>query len=1003
MSPLLLTLLWAAGLAAQQTPPPATPSTAAPPPAAPEAAPAETAIERPMEEQIVVTGSRIRRKDLTTPAPVTVLTREQFQQSGKLTIGDFLQSLPEQGNAPNFQVNTGGVNYGADSSTRISLRSLGVTRTLVLVNGRRQVPGGLGASSSVDLNSIPSAAVERIEVLKDGASAVYGSDAIAGVVNIITRRGFNGTEVGAQYGVSQHGDAQTFEAHATTGRSDERSSLLFSLGYFDQKDSWLRDRDWSKQALDFDYTAGGAYSYGSHRTPQGDIQFKEDPSNPGKALCNGNGICLTLTGPGTGWTPKTYYIRDPNSALGWRKTIEKGQPNDFYNFASENYLSIPSTSWQAYSSGDAKFTPARGYYEMSFVYRKAQQNAAPSAFNPSDYPVPGGTDLINVSKDSYYNPFRTDLPFAGRRLVEFGHRTYAEDLSTFRLVTGLDGQLPQQLGPLQGWYWDASMNYGRTSGTFTTNGAQRNSKVADSVGPSMLNAAGLPVCVKTAGDLATVIPGCVPIDLFHGPGSITAAQLDYLGFTGTSRAFDALFTAGANVSGDLIQLAADRPVSLALGYEFRRQSGAQIADPIAASGDSSDFNFKSTQGFFTAHEAFAELSLPLLSNVQGVQSLEGSVAGRYVNYSTFGGNFTYKLGARYTPVQDFTLRGTYSTAFRAPTISELYLGATETDPNATDPCGNLIGASQALKDQCTRTGVTGNGSGDGGSQELTHVGGNPNLRAETARVITGGLVIQPRMVRNLSITVDYYNTTIDDAVGTIGTATIIAGCYRGDAGPSNQAYCDLIHRINGRIFFVDDINQNIGKIETSGIDFAIRYALPTDLGRFGFAFDANWLAAFDRTSVLATGNVTVHGKGNYDLGTEIGSRVGGALPAIKANLGVNWTRSGLAAGVIARYIGNFKECANPTDYTTAQGGLCNVNDSGQTVVPARQVGYNIVVDLNGGYTWSSSFGRTSFLAGINNVFNQAPQYIYSAALANSDPAAYDYLGRYVYGRVQHQF
>src|SRR5205085_5183646 len=478
-------------------------------PTVPTSAPPTTERRQTVTEELVVTGSRIRRKDLTTPAPVTVVTREQFESSGKLTIGDFLQTMPEQGNAPNFQLNTGGVNYGADSSTRINLRSLGVTRTLVLVNGRRSVPGGLGASSSVDLNSIPSAAVERIEVLKDGASAVYGSDAVAGVVNIITRRNFTGTELGAQYGISQRGDAQTFEAHATTGRSDENSSLLFSVGYFDQKDSWLRDRDWSKQALDYDYTGGGGYSYGSHRTPQGDIQFKEDPNpaNAGKPLCSGDPLCLSLTA--SGWTPKTYYILDPATGK-WRPTVEKGTPNDLYNFAAENYLSIPSTSVQAYSSGDAKFSLVRGYYEMSYVQRKAQQNAAASAFNPGDYPVPGGTDLITVSQFDVYNPFHTPLPFAGRRLVEFGHRTYAEDLGTFRVVTVLDGTLPPELGPLHGWYWDASMNYGRTSGTFTTNGAQRNSKVADSVGPSMIDpATNTAVCVKTPNDITTVIPGCV--------------------------------------------------------------------------------------------------------------------------------------------------------------------------------------------------------------------------------------------------------------------------------------------------------------------------------------------------------------------------------------------------------------------------------------------------------------------------------------------------------------
>ena len=198
------------------------------------------------------------------------------------------------------------------------------------------------------------------------------------------------------------------------------------------------------------------------------------------------------------------------------------------------------------------------------------------------------------------------------------------------------------------------MNYGRTSGTFTTNGAIRNSRIADAVGPSMLRDPTNPnsaVCVKTPGDLSTIVPGCVPLNLLGGPnnGSINPSQIDYLGFEGTSRAFDELFTVDATVTGDLVNIGGDRPASLAVGYQFRRQSGEQIADPIAASGDSADFNFKSTSGHFTANEAFAELSLPLLANMPAVQTLEASVAGRFVHYSTFGDQVTYKFGARWRP------------------------------------------------------------------------------------------------------------------------------------------------------------------------------------------------------------------------------------------------------------------------------------------------------------------------------------------------------------------
>ncbi len=224
-------------------------------------------------EEVVVTGSRIRRKDLNTPAPVTVLNREAVQSSGKVSVGDFLQSLPEQGNA----INTG-VNNGGDGSVRISLRSLGDARTLVLVNGRRMVPGGSGADSSVDLNTIPTAAIERIEVLKDGASAVYGSDAIGGVVNIITRKNFNGADVSWYTGMSSKGDAQINDVALTFGSAGEGGSIIFSAGYYDQQKAMAGDRDFSKAQLYYDatgYNSGtpGEYKAGSSRTPGGRVSL----------------------------------------------------------------------------------------------------------------------------------------------------------------------------------------------------------------------------------------------------------------------------------------------------------------------------------------------------------------------------------------------------------------------------------------------------------------------------------------------------------------------------------------------------------------------------------------------------------------------------------------------------------------------------------------------------------------------------------------------------------
>ena len=980
-------------------PPPAPPANEAiAQPAAEVPVPSDVPPRRSAEEEVVVTGSRIRRKDLTTPAPVTVITHEQFEQSGKATIGDFLQTLPEQGNAPNFQSNTGGATYTDDGSTRINLRSLGIQRSLVLVNGRRVVPGGLGASSAVDLNTIPIEAIDRIEVLKDGASAIYGSDAIAGVVNIITRRNYSGTELSAQYGVSQRGDGQTFEAHATTGHSDEHTSAMFSVRYFNQKASFLGDRDWSQQALDYDYTVPGQVLSGSGRTPQGTVVIPEDLSNPGHPDCRGNALCLALTGPN--WKVGNRYIRDPTAgtcglnpagqtqcfrAFGSSAAANNNTGNDLYNFASANYLTIPSTTIQGYSQGDVKYFGMRGYYELSFTQRSTTQNAAPMPLSPADF------NNNFVSKDSIYNPFGTNLTdLVGRRLLEFGDRTYAEDLGTFRVVTGIEGTLPQVFGPMQGWYWDVSMNYGKTSGTFTTGGSFRNSRVQQAVGPSAIQN-GAPVCLATAGDPKSVIPGCTPLNLLGGPGSIDQSQEAFLGFVGTSRSFDALYTIDASLSGELFKLYSDQAAALAVGYQFRRQAGAQIADPVVNDGDSADFNFKSTSGYFVANEAFAELSIPLISNMPFVEALELDAAARLVNYSTFGSNFTYKFGARYTPIRDVTVRGTYSTAFRAPNIGELFLGASETDASATDPCANLASVSTATAAQCRKTGVTGSGSGDTGVQELVRNGGNANLQAETAKELTVGVVIQPSMVKNLSLTVDYYNIAIDNAIATIGAANILNGCYNN----GNDQYCALISRNNaGTIQAINDVNQNTAQRSTAGLDFAVRYGLPTNVGRFGFSFDGNWLQKYDSTTKLATGDQTIHAKDNYDLLL--------VLPSFRANAGLDYSLSGFTAGIVGRYVGGFDECSNPGDPTTSAGGLCTIDNNTQNQFRRRVSAY-FQTDLHVGYAMNTAVGKTSIFAGISNLFDVNPPYVYSAALGSSDPSAYDYLGRYVYARLQQKF
>jgi iron complex outermembrane receptor protein len=932
------------------------------------------------EETIVVTGSRIRRKDLTSAAPVTVVSKEQVQASGKVSIGDFLQELPEQGNALNTSVNNGG-----DGSTRINLRGLGSNRTLILVDGKRMVAGGTGADSTPDLNSIPTAAIERIEILKDGASSVYGSDAIAGVVNIITRKKMNGAEVSGYAGTTTSGGGSTYDINAAAGTSGEKGNLLFNIGYYNQNDIFAGNRGWAKQALGYDYTATDPtmreYPLGSTAIPQGRVTI--NPATCATAAGAGNTpaqqkVCNDLLAKFG--AKKKAFIYDPTSPTavdGFRPYLPT---SDSYNYQAVNYLVTPQSRISLFTSGDTKLADfARGYFQASYVNRQSSQLLAAEPLFAA--PFAG----VQVAAQNYYNPFGVDIPDARRRVLELSGRHIAEDIDTYRAVAGVDGTLPDSFGPAKGWFYDASFNYGRTSAVTDTNGYLRSPKIQDALGPSFVDAAGKPQC---GADAAHQIAGCVPLDLFHGAGSITPDQLASLGYDAIDRGYDQMASAEFNLSGDLFSLAADRPVALALGYQYRRELGASIPNAIAQAGESSDSNGTLTAGSFNLNEVYGELSIPIISGMPGIDQLEASAALRYSNYSTFGGNTTYKLGARYRPIPDVTIRGTYSTGFRAPGIPELFSGVFDSYEAVSDPCGKTT--DPVVIKNC---GTAAN-NGDDNTQEKARVGGNTKLQPETAKILTAGIVLTPSALKGLSLTADYYNISVDGSISTIGAGTILAGCYPSSGGKVNNRFCGFIHRDpnSQTITSIDDTLFNVGGDATSGLDVAVRYSLPSEVGRFGFVVDGTYLFKFDRT--LADGTV-IQARNTYDLGV---------YPSIKFNAGITYAIGGFGAGITGRYIGNYQECGD-TGGASGGSGLCYALDPKDPAQQSykRDVGAYSVFDVFASYTLATSFGKTTLATGMTNMLNTDPRRVYDNTFTFSDPSAYDYQGRFVYGRISHAF
>jgi iron complex outermembrane recepter protein len=919
-------------------------------------------------EEIVVTGSRIRRKDLTTPAPVAVLSKEQIQSSGKVSLGEFLQSLPEQGNAYNTSVNNSG-----SGATRVDLRGLGnPQRTLVLLNGRRMISSGTGSvtGNGVDLNTIPIAAVERIEVLKDGASTVYGSDAIGGVVNVITRKSFDGLEANAYEGISTHKDGNTVDLNATLGTTSDKGSFMFSGGFFDQQSVMAGDRTWSATQTDYDWN-GNVTQIGSSRVPNGRILSPNLPGLPPASSYTYDGTLPGCSKDAFG-KPTTACFRPFRSG-----SLPPG--GDLYNFQPSNYDVTPNRRVNLFSTGELKLSesvPVKAFFESSFTHRESAYQLAPEPLI-----IGAGGLEVTISKDNYYNPFGQDFTQYTKRTVEFGPRHQSQTADTFRVVGGLNGQLPF------GWSWDAALIYGRTDWTNINSGNIWKSRLQNAVGPTHFDATGKIAC----GTAAAPIANCTPLNLFGGAGSADPNAVKYLGITTVSSVTNELTSVQLNSAGELpFTLLADRPLALAVGYEFRFEQGSDTPDAITAGGEDSNGTRAATGGQFHTNEVYAELSIPIINHVPWVENLEATASARIFHYNTFGTDWTYKFGGRYTPIPDVTFRGTYSTAYRAPSIADLYTGAFDNFPTASDPCSKTTPGSQ-LDKNCVAQGVPSGGSGQTDTQLRVTNGGNSHLKPETAKTYTAGVVIEPSMVKNLSFTVDYYHIDITNLINTLGAPFILNQCYPSAGQAPNQQLCNLIARDNDHfITRITDLNTNVGGLKTAGFDFAGRYSVPTEsYGRFGFGVDATVLQFYD---VIQPDGTVIHGRGNFDVGQLYGG-IQGVYPTVKGIGSVVWGLGPFGAGGTWHYIGNIKQCAASDG--TSTGGVCYNNP----LHMERDVGAYSTFDLFASYAFKSTAGTTNVAVGVNNLFDAAPRTIYGALEPNSDPTAYDFMGRFVYIRL----
>ncbi|MFT5482719.1 MAG: iron complex outermembrane receptor protein [Halieaceae bacterium] len=582
-----------------------------------------------------VTGSRIRRGHYQGSAPVDIVSAPDIEFSGAQTIGEILKFLPAvSGNSTSTAISNGG-----DGTATVTLRGLPASNTLVLINGRRIAHDGL-AGESVDLNTIAPATIERIEILKDGASAIYGSDAIAGVINIILKRDFEGLLAETYYGTTTAGDLQTRTHTIQYGTGTSSASIFLSASKFEQGSINSRDRAVSRSA---DTRALGGADLRSSATP-----------NPRITLPNGE-----------------VLIHD--SEAGRYRTATD---NDLFDFAAFTTAVVPSKSESIYGSVSYDFsTKLTAVLDVGYLENKAHARLAPTPIFTAFEQIP-----LTIAADNIYNPFGVTIEDVRRRVVELPPRQQINEAWTNRLELSLQGNF-------NNWDWNLNYDRSKSSAKEALTGLINATNLQRGLGPAS-NCRG--------GDL----DNCVPINLFGPAGSIDSSQLDYLAINGKVSGYSKINSLGFHASGSLLELS-EGAVDLALGFEFRRNSvGKKPGSSLAGISTLGGSNLLPSGGRREVNEFYLESVVPLWQSTGGNSSLDLEMAVRYSDYSDFGATTNPKFGARLQVNQNIMLRATYGEGFRAPTLKELFEGDTEDQAFLDDPCavaeniGVLAGCSQ---------------------------------------------------------------------------------------------------------------------------------------------------------------------------------------------------------------------------------------------------------------------------------------------------------------------
>jgi iron complex outermembrane receptor protein len=937
-------------------------------------------------ETVTVTGSRIRKADVETAQPIVVLDRAAIEHQGFNSIADILQNLSEAGSPPisRAQPRLNGEDVGG---YYIDLRNLGNNRTLVLLNGKRL---GATTSGAQDLSQIPMSAIERVEVLKDGASAIYGSDAIAGVVNIITRKNYDGAEASAYVGQYDQDDGAKQTYSMTLGSHNERGSITVSAEYSKEDPTWAKDRPWSAYPNSSRHPMDGLSPYSQYG-----VVFFPDGTCPGQDLSPFGGC--TLNPGGNPFNPRDYH--GTNSA---------GGGSDMANAAEQMTGTTGIERRALFVNGEYAITDSIKF-STDILYNKRstmQQGAG--------YPYQSA-----LSKDSYYNPFgvwhvqnpddATSLKF-WRRTWE-APRTVLSDLQTYRFSGTLSGTF-ELAG--RNWDWDVG-GYVNTNDVMKTSHGDLNRRAADNaLGPSFYDpVSGRVVCGTKDKPLPYGSgPGqCVPWNPIYGYGSTGPGALSgdptlqkylfpFYHDTGRTKTVDY----SANVTGSIFTLPAG-DLGIAAGFEHRNESGSFVPDAFAQSGLSTTLAGGPTSGKYTVDEYYVELDVPVLKDLPLAKQLSFNIAGRYSDYDTFGNTTNGKFSLTWKPIDDLLVRGNYAQGFRAPTVSDLYGGSSQSFDDYADPCDTAIGSAahnaETLR-RCTQ-GIGGQRGlpsnfrqpGQGGAPctvqpcpadlPILH-GSNPNLKPETATSRTLGLVYSPKWIQGLDLSLDWYRIRINNVVSSDDLSQMLNDCYvLGVASRCAQFTRDDKGRINGAI--IGSVNK--GWTEVQGYDLGVNYRLPEfSFGRFALHWD---------TTYVDYNNVKPDNKPETPVVVQ--NSLGG-FPRIRSTASLDWTLGDFGATWTARYYSSMKsECS----YDINGGPECNqpgriAPDTGAKAF--NRYGANTFHDVQ--VRWTAPW-NASIALGANNVFNHVGPIMYAGTDSEFKYYGGFDIGRFYYLRYTQKF